>query len=90
MPQTYSLTVSGAGLVSDPVSFMAPLRIDFNYTGPSTAGSYVNPCYSLAGGVNVLLSGGTIFIKAGHHAESMTITKPMFITSIGGSALIGQ
>jgi hypothetical protein len=90
LPQSYSLTVSGAGLISDPFSFIAPLWVDFNYTGSSESGSYVNPCKTLTNGVSAVLSGGTIFIRAGHHAESMTLTKPMFITAIGGPALIGQ
>jgi hypothetical protein len=90
LPQTYSLTVSGAGLSSDPVSFIAPLWVDFNYQGSSETGSYSNPYKTLTGGANAALDGGTIFIKGGHHAEAPNLTKPMFITSVGGTAVIGR
>lgn len=90
LPQNYSLTVSAAGLSSDPISFIAPLWVDFNYTGSPQTGSYINPYNTAANGINAVLAGGTVFIKAGHHAESLSITKPMFITAIGGPAIIGQ
>jgi hypothetical protein len=71
LPQNYSLTVIGCGISSDPVSFTAPVWVDYNYLGSLQNGSYDNPYKTFAQGVSAVSVGGTIFFEsAGHHAET--------------------
>jgi hypothetical protein len=44
----------------------------------------------LAQGISAVVSGGTILIKPGLSHETMTINKPMTISAVGGTAVIGQ
>jgi hypothetical protein len=64
--------------------------VDFNYTNSPQVGTYANPYSTLAQGTNAVNSGGTILIKPGTSSERMTISKPMSIYSVNGSATIGQ
>jgi len=66
----------------------APLWVDFNYNG-TPAGTYAAPDKTLAAGVSAVNAGGTIIIKSGYSGETMTITKPMFISAFIGNANIG-
>jgi hypothetical protein len=99
-PGTYSLQVVANGNASDSVSFTQPALtwVDFNYSGTQN-GSYPNPFVTLAQGTNSVPSGGTIAIKgpsinanqgpAISH-ETMKISKPMKIITVGGVATIGH
>jgi len=89
-PGNYSLVVVANGIPSDPVSYNGPVWVDFNYTVGTETGTYAQPYDTLAKGTNAVSSGGTIAIKPGVSHETMTITKPMTIVAIGGSATIGQ
>lgn len=90
-PGTYSLQVVANGNASDPVAFYGPVWVDFNYSKSSPQiGTFAQPFSTLAQGTNAVASGGTISIKPGHSPETMTISKPMTITAVGGAATIGQ
>ena len=92
-PGVYSLVVVANGNSSDPVAFTVPAGtwVDFNYHGGGQNGSYATPFGTLAQGVSAVPTGQTILIKAtGTSSETMTITKPMTIIAVGGSATIGQ
>ncbi len=97
-PGAYSLVVVANGIASDPVSFTytGPVWVDFNYTNPFGiySGTYSDPYNTLAGGVNAVGSGGTIAINASiqpsDSTETMTISKPMTITSVDGPSTIGH
>ena len=86
----YSVQVVANGIASDPASFYGPVWVDFNFSGPFQFGSYSFPYSTLASGVSAVASGGTIAIKPGASHETMTISKPMTITAIGGGATIGH
>jgi hypothetical protein len=91
---SYSLVVVANGIPSDPVTFYAPVWVDFNYTGVLQFGTYDNPYNTLAAGTSAVASGGTIFINGTNQpsvsAETPTIAKPMNIYSIFGPSTIGQ
>ncbi len=89
-PGAYSLQVVANGNASDAVSFLGPLWVDFNYTGSPQVGTYSNPYRTLAQGVNGVASGGTLLLKPGNSSETLIISKPMVITSIGGVAIVGR
>ena len=93
---SYSLVVVANGIASDPVTFYSPVWVDFNYSSPFNYyfGTYDDPYNTLAEGTNAVVSGGTIFLKASTQpsvsSETMTISKPMTITSVFGPSTIGQ
>ena len=89
-PGIYSLQVVANGIASDPVTFYGPVWVDFNYTGVFQFGIYGAPYNTLTEGVSMVASGGTIAIKPGLSHETMTISKPMMLISVGGPATIGQ
>lgn len=89
-PGIYSLQVVANGIASDPVTFYGPVWVDFNYMGVFQFGIYGAPYNTLAEGVSMVASGGTIAVKPGLSHETMTISKPMMIISVGGPATIGQ
>lgn len=65
--------------------------VDFNYTGPTQNGLYETPFETLAQGINAVPAGGAIIFKAtGSSSETMTISKPMTLNTIGGTATIGR
>jgi hypothetical protein len=90
----YSLQVVANGNASDPVTFYQPVWVDFNYHGSPQGGTYVNPFESMAQGVSAVSSGATIAFKANVQPsvshETMTISKPMTLISVGGPATVGQ
>jgi len=91
MPQgNYSLVVVANGNPSDPVAFTGPVWVDFNYGGFIQIGTFDFPFPTLAQGTNAVAAGGTIAIKPGSSHETMTISKPMVITAVGGPATIGH
>jgi hypothetical protein len=90
-PGSFYMQVVANGIASDPVSFFGPVWVDFSYSGfPFQLGWYSYPFNSLAGGVGSVASGGTIIIKSGISHETMTISKPMTITSVYGPSTIGH
>ena len=83
-------TSAGPALLDALVGYAGPVFVNFNYTGTQT-GSYAQPFNTLAGGTNAVSSGGTIIIEtAGSSSETMTISKPMTITSQDGAATVGN
>jgi hypothetical protein len=87
----YSLQVVANGIGSDPIFFVAPVWVDFNYSGfPFQLGTFAFPYNTLGQGVTAVQSGGTIAFKPGHSAETGTISKPMTLMAFGGGATIGQ
>ena len=86
----YSLQVVANGIASDPVTFYGPLWVDFNYGGVFQFGTYTFPDKTLAKGVTDVTSGGTILIKSSNSHETMTISKPMTISSVYGPSTIGH
>jgi hypothetical protein len=89
-PGAYTMQVVANGIASDPVSFPGPVWVDFNYAGLPKIGTYANPYNTLAQGTNAVPSGGTVILKPGLSHETMAISKPMVITSYGGTAIVGQ
>jgi hypothetical protein len=87
----YSLVLVANGFASDPLTFDGPVWVDFNYSSSSPQfGTYSQPFSTLAQGTNAVASGGTISIKPGHSPETMKISKPMALTAVGGTAIIGK
>ena len=78
------------GIASDPVSFVGPVWVDFNFSFPLHLGTYAFPYNTLAQGVSAVQTGGTIAFKPGSSSETMTISKPMTLVAVGGAATIGQ
>jgi hypothetical protein len=80
-----------AGLVSNVLAtFTKPdTWVDFNWTG-SQSGTFDFPFSTLASGLSAAPWGGTLRIKAGHTAETGTISKRIYINSYGGAATIGR
>jgi hypothetical protein len=64
--------------------------IDFAYTGQQESGTFTAPFNTLAEGVTSIPAGGTLKIKAGRSAETLTISKPMTISAYSGPAVIGR
>lgn len=86
----YSLQVVANGNASDPVAFYSPVWEDFNYSGfPIQNGWYIWP-YNTMGGSNAVPAGGQIVIKSSNSHETMTISKPMTISSVYGPSTIGH
>jgi xanthomonalisin len=84
-------TPKGANLINALVGFGSPVFVDFNYTGSTQNGTYVDPFKTLAQGTNAVSYGGTIFIiTGGSSAETMTISKPMTITAEDGATTVGN
>jgi len=82
---------NGANTINALERYAGPVFVDFNFTGSPQNGKYTNPYKTLAGGVGAVSSEGTIMIKtAGSTPETLIISKPMSITAIGGTAIIGQ
>lgn len=94
-PGAYSLQVVANGIASDPFNFHSPeVWVDFNYTGSPQIGTYQNPFTNLAHGVSAVSSGGTVAFKANVQpsvsGETMTISKPMTLISVGGPSTVGH
>jgi hypothetical protein len=89
-PGAYTIQVVANGIASDPVGFPGPIWVDFGFGGSPQVGTFANPFPGLAQGVAAVAPAAEIFIKPGLSHETMTITKPMFITTIGGVATIGH
>jgi hypothetical protein len=90
-PNSFSLQVIANGNASAAVTFYSPVWVDFNYSGfPFQLGWYPYPYNTLAGGVSAVASGGSIVIKSSNSHETMTISKPMTISSVYGPSTIGH
>lgn len=90
----YTLQVIANGIASDPFNFYGPfVWVDFNYSGFPQLGTYPNPYPALSNGVSAVSSGGTIAFKANVQPsvshETMTISKPMSLITIGGPTTVG-
>jgi subtilase family serine protease len=82
---------NGINLINALAGYGGPIYVDFNYTGATTNGSYSTPFKTLASGTNAVAAHGTIIVRtAGSSSETMTISKPMTITAIGGAATVGR
>jgi hypothetical protein len=89
-PGGYTIQVVANGINSTPQSFGGPVWVDFNYAGSPKLGTYANPYSTLAQGTNAVPVGGYVVVKPGLSHETMTISKPMNISAVGGTAIIGQ
>jgi hypothetical protein len=85
----YNLSVIANGIASDPISYVGPVWVDFNYGGIFQFGSFVNPYKTFAGGVSAVAPGGLIEIKSSNSTETNTYTKAMTVLAIGGPVKIG-
>jgi subtilase family serine protease len=84
-------TPNGMNTIRALEFYGGPVFVDFNYTGTTQDGTYFDPYKTIANGVTAVGSGGTIIIEtAGTTHETPTISKPMTITTMGGTAIIGQ
>jgi len=82
---------NGTNLINALMGYAGPIYVDFNYTGATTNGSYDAPFKTLAGGTNAVAANGTIIVRtAGSSSETMSISKPMTLTAIGGAATVGH
>jgi subtilase family serine protease len=82
---------NGTSTINALEKYAGPIFVDFNSTISPQNGKYTNPFNTLAGGIGAVANNGTIIIKtAGSTSETPTISKPMSITAIGGTAIIGQ
>jgi hypothetical protein len=89
----YNLAVVANGIASDPITYYAPIWVDFTYFSSFGFyfGTYVFPYRFLADGVSAVAIGGSVYIKNGSHSpETMTISKPMTIRAYGLPTTIGQ
>ena len=89
----YNLVVVANGIASDPISYYAPIWVDFTYFSFFNLyfGTYVFPYRFLADGISAVAVGGTISIKNDFHSpETMTISKPMTIRAYGSPTTIGN
>ena len=81
---------NGQAMIDALVGYTGPVFVDFNYTGTQN-GSFYQPYNTIGAGISAVSPGGTIFIKtAGATAETPVITKPLTITAIDGTGVIGQ
>jgi len=84
-------TPTGQNMIDALVGMTKAVYVDFNYNGSPQLGTYDYPFQTLAQGTNAVTSGGTIIFKtAGSSPETMRISKPMTIISIGGQASVGN
>ncbi len=86
---TFTVQVVANGIASDPISFAAPIWVQFGFGGVQL-GTQVNPYGTLAQAVNAVAPGESILIKPGLSHETMTISKAMTINTWNGTATIGQ
>jgi len=89
-PGVYTIQVVANGIASDPVGFPGPIWVDFTYNLNPKLGTISNPFNTMVQATNAVAVGATILIKPGSSPETMIISKPMIITSVGGTALIGR
>jgi subtilase family serine protease len=84
-------TPNGQNLINALTGLGEAVWVDFNYTGGTQNGKYLNPYKTIAQGISAVSTGGTIAIRsAGTSSEKTTIVKPMKIIAAAGSATIGQ
>lgn len=70
--------------------FAGAVWVDFSATGPGS-GTYYDPYNTLALGISAVQPQGTVIIKGpGSTTEKPTLTKPMLLQAIGGTATIGN
>jgi len=82
---------NGISLINALAGDAGPVYVNFNYNGTPKNGQYNTPYNTLGSGVSAVANYGTIFIEtAGSSSETMTITKPMTITSQDVPATVGN
>jgi subtilase family serine protease len=86
-------TPNGTNLINALLSYdgySGAVWVDYNYSGHQN-GSYDSPYNTFAQGVTAVSPGGSVWFRtAGSKVETMTITKPMRVSAIGGPATIGH
>ena len=84
-------TPNGTGTIDALVFTQGALvYVQFGLSSPGN-GTWSTPYNTLGLGVTNVPTGGEIIIKgAGHSTETMTISKPMTITAVGGAATVGH
>ncbi len=53
-------------------------------------GSSTNPFNSVREGTQAVMSGGSVYIRAGSYSEHLTLSRPMYLRNGGGTVLIGN
>ncbi|HKW29351.1 MAG TPA: S53 family peptidase [Verrucomicrobiae bacterium] len=82
---------NGQKMINELENYTGPIFVNFNYIGATQNGAYNTPYPTLAQATNAVPTRGTIiFETAGSSPSSMTISKPMTITSMGGAVSIGH
>src|SRR5262249_20796690 len=86
-------TPNGTNLINALLSYdgySGAVWVDYNYSGHQD-GSYDSPYNTFAQAVTAVTPGRNIWFRtAGSKVETMTITKPMSVSAIGGPATIGR
>ncbi|HEV2391593.1 MAG TPA: S53 family peptidase [Verrucomicrobiae bacterium] len=84
-------TPNGAAMIRALEGYAGPVFVDFNYTGSTRNGSYDAPFKTITEATNAVATKGTLFIKtSGSSSETLTISKPMTITTLGATATVGH
>lgn len=87
----FSMFVVANGVPSTASTFYGPVWVDFNFNGlPFEFGTISFPYNTIAEGVANVTSGGTVLLKPGSQNTTITVSKPMTITAVGGTAIIGK
>lgn len=63
--------------------------VDRNFTGDET-GAKLSPYNTVREGAAAVTSGGTVWITSGTYTEELTISRPMWLKTTGGTVTIGQ
>ena len=86
-------TPNGTNMISELLAhdgYSGATWVDYNYSGHQD-GSYDSPYNTFAQAVTAVAPGRNIWFRtAGSKVETMTITKPMSVSAIGGPATIGH
>jgi subtilase family serine protease len=84
-------TPNGLPMVRGLEGYAGPIFVDYTYTGSTANGAYDTPFKSVTAATNAVGSGGAIFFKtSGSSSETLTISKPMTITTLGATDTVGH
>jgi hypothetical protein len=88
-PSLLSLEESGGGQSMMSMGTMDPVWVDFDWQTPEE-GTEESPFNTLQEGLENVVDSGTVIIKAGTSAETLTIDQPVRLESSDGTARIGD
>ncbi|MCE5228030.1 C1 family peptidase [bacterium] len=84
-----TVTSGGSASASGTYTQMSVVWIDFGFGG-TEYGTQTDPYCLLDHGINAVTSGGLIYLKPGTSSQTLRITKPLRLESVGGTATIGR